>query len=386
MTFSIGQVAMGKNFWDREFEIEDIWETIENGGHALLSAPRRVGKTSIMRKIESEPRDGYIVIYLDTESADNENEFWKKMYLSITKEDFVNKFKSNSNKLFDFLKNIRLKKVTVTGIEFDEGKVLDFEESFKKVIESLGEDIKLVIMIDEFAQTVENIIKYEDEKKALSLLKSHHTIRMDKKSFSNISLVYAGSIGLESVVHKIHGTKYINDLTSIKVSPLEFDDAKKFIDKLLENQKFKMDNIQKEYLLNKIEWLIPFYIQLILDEVRKLYRRNPNISTDVIDTAIQNAIEHRNYFDHWQTKLKEAFDKNSYLFAKEVLNIISENSTITSSEISNISVKYKLSDDIKKDVINSLKYDGYINNNDNSKEYIFNSPILKIWWNKNVAN
>ena len=386
MSFIVGQVAMGDNFYNREFELEDIWDVIQKGGHVLLSAPRRVGKTSIMRKIEDEPKDGYIVMYIDTESADGENEFWAKLYHAITEEEFVNKIQTQAQNLWESIKNIRLKKVTAAGVEFDEARVTDFEHSFKKIIESLDGNIKLIIMLDEFAQTVENIIKYEDEKNALSLLKAHHTLRMDKKRFPNINFIYAGSIGLESVVRKINGTKYINDLTGVKISPLEFEDAKNFIDELLTTQKFKMDDMQKKYFLDKIEWLIPFYIQLILDEIRKLYRQNPNLTSSMIDEAIENAIGHRNYFDHWQIKLKEAFDKNSYLFAKEVLNTICENDIIISSEIFNLITKHSLDDDDAKEIIHSLVYDGYINNNDDIKKYRFNSPILRMWWCKNVTN
>ena len=42
--------------------------------------------------------------------------------------------------------------------------------------------------------------------------------------------------------------------------------------------------------------------------------------------------------------------------------------------------------DNSQDVIKALIYDGYINNNDDAKIYRFNSPILKMWWYKNVTN
>ena len=74
------------------------------------------------------------------------------------------------------------------------------------------------------------------------------------------------------------------------------------------------------------------------------------------------------------------------MFAKEILNFVSENDIITSSEILNIGTKYTLLEDTAKEVRNSLVYDGYINNNDSIKEFRFNSPILKMWWYRNVAN
>ena len=75
-------------------------------------------------------------------------------------------------------------------------------------------------MIDEFAQTIENIIKYDDPKNAVALLKAHRELRQDIKFSEKVTFIYAGSIGLESVVAKIDAIKHINDLNPIKIPPL----------------------------------------------------------------------------------------------------------------------------------------------------------------------
>jgi len=63
-------------------------------------------------------------------------------------------------------------------------------------------------------------------------------------------------------------------LYSVAIPPLEFEDAKAFVKQLLSNNHFDINEPQIEYLLHKIEWLIPFYIQLILSEIKKLYKKN----------------------------------------------------------------------------------------------------------------
>ena len=80
MPIVVGQTVRGENFWDRETELDTIWDAIDAGGHILLAAPRRVGKTSIMYKMLDDPRSDYIVMYIDTESADTESEFWHKLF------------------------------------------------------------------------------------------------------------------------------------------------------------------------------------------------------------------------------------------------------------------------------------------------------------------
>ena len=384
----VGQVVRGSDFWDREIELKTIWDSIDSGSHILLVAPRRVGKTSIMHKIKDAPKNGYIVIYIDTESADNENEFWHKLFNAMQEEEFVNRLQSKSKELYERFKNLKIKKVSASGVEFGDGATLSYLEAFVTLIKDLEIDKKLIIMVDEFAQTIENIIKYEDNKHASSLLKAHRALRQNPKVSDKVTFIYAGSIGLESVVSKINSIKIINDLNSIKVLPLSKPEAFKFVSQLCISTKIDLKEEAINYLLEKIEWLIPFYIQLLIHELKILSREDLEnlLDKSSIDTAIDKALEHRNYFESWQTKLKESFSKDEYLFAKEILNIISQNYTIESSAILNIAVKHSLDEDEAKDMIRTLVYDGYINNNENPKVYRYNSPILRQWWYENVAN
>ncbi len=382
----VGQVARGEDFWDRKDEMEDIWKAIESGSHILISAPRRVGKTSIMYKVVDEPKEGYIPIYVNTESADSQQEFWQKLFHALVEEEFVNGLKAQAYLFWKKLKGIKIKKISSKGVEFGDGAELGFIDAFKQLIKDLDSDKKLLIMIDEFAQTIENIIKFEDEKKAVNLLKNHRELRQDRKFCEKVTFVYAGSIGLESVVAKIDASRHINDLNSIKVKPLEKDDAKKFVHELFKANLKKISQKNIEYLLNMIEWLIPFHIQLIVQEVVKLQRNNQNIQSSAIDRAFDEALEHKQYFESWLSKIKTSFKNEEFIFAKMVLNKISEEQAVEYKHIVNLASKNNMDEEDAKAVIRSLVYDGYINNNDQPKIYRFNSPLLRMWWLRNVAN
>ncbi len=381
MQIRIGQSARKENFWQREKEIKEILHKINSHQHILLVAPRRVGKTSLMHYLLDNPEDN-IVLYIDTESANSENEFWKKLFNKLMDEEFTNTLQNRVKNLGNKLKTLTISEITTKGIKFGESEEIEYIEAFKEIIKNLDIDKNLVIMIDEFAQTIENIIKYESVQSAKSLLTHHRELRQDRSLSEKITLIYAGSIGLESVASKLESISAINDLAVIKVPPLTQDDAKNFVETLAKANNINIDEQSIIYMLKQIEWLIPFYIQLVMDELRKL---DVPITNQIIDNTFKSLLDNKNYFEHWHTRLK-SFDDNEYKFAKEVLNFVSENNIITSSEILNIATKYILSEDIAKDVRKSLEYDGYINNNDNIKEFRFNSPILKMWWYKNVAN
>jgi len=187
------------------------------------------------------------------------------------------------------------------------------------------------------------------------------------------------------VVANIKSSKHINDLVSISVPPFEAEDAEKFATHLCKSNGIEIEKSDVLYMLEKIEWYIPFYIQLIVQEVKRLYRRNPTVSRAVIDQAIEKVLQHKKDFVHWEERLS-SFSKEGKRYAKEVLNVISEHKTLESNKLVNMGAKYELEEDDAKQIIHSLKYDGYINNSDDAKIYRFNSPMLRTWWYQNVAN
>ena len=388
MKNSVGQAVRGDNFWNRENELASIWDAIESGSHILLVAPRRVGKTSIMFNLQDNPKDGYIIVYVDTESADSENEFWQKLFNALMEEEFIGKIKKYTKKFGLFLEKTSIDKISTKGVEFADGSVVDYATAFERLLKELDSNNKLIIMVDEFAQTVENIIKYEDDKSAQSFLRTHRALRQNSNLSDKVTFVYAGSIGLESVVAKMSATKLINDLNSIKINPLTPEEGQRFTKQLCESVSIDMSDDRIALLLKRIEWLIPFYIQLLIQELKTLSRESGcnTIDSEMIDIAMERALSHQHLFANWRSKLKEGFKTEGYLFSKEILNRISEEGTMSSLKIRNIATKHELDDDYAKEIIHSLVYDGYINNHDNVKEYRFNSPILKLWWYKNVAN
>ena len=49
----IGQAVLGDDLYGRDYELDRLWENLEQGEHILMLAPRRVGKTSLMLEVPS---------------------------------------------------------------------------------------------------------------------------------------------------------------------------------------------------------------------------------------------------------------------------------------------------------------------------------------------
>jgi len=386
MKIQTGNPVRGSEFFIRENLIEQAWDYIKSGNHILIAAPRRMGKTSLMYYLLDHPKEGFSFLYLDTESINNENEFFRRIVNKVLKTDYVKGFK----KLWAFIEKHKpsITKVGPDGVEFGVSDKHDYFEMLKGIIASISSDgRKLVIMLDEFPETLENIVNDEGESAGIHFLQSNRELRHDPALDNRVQFIYTGSIGLENIAGKLNAIKAINDLSGLKIPPLKEKEAKKLIFLLLENLPFVLSESIVNLILKKIEWLIPFYIQLVIDELKNLHRDGdlPEISKSDLDKAFDNMLGQRHHFEHWHTRLRSSLKGNDYNFVKEILNVISEKDTINSNEVVNLAVKYQLLETYK-DLVGSLVYDGYINNHDEHHIYRFNTPILKMWWRKNVAN
>lgn len=381
-----GNPVRGEDFFLRKRLIEQAWDIIDSGNHILIAAPRRVGKTSLMYYLLDNPKDNYQFLYLDIESVNNENEYFRRIVNKLLSTGFVKR----SRKMLAYLKKHlpAIKRVGPDGIEFGVREDHDYRKLLIGIINSLdlGKN-KLIIMLDEFPQTIENILTDEDKSAATHFLNSNREMRQDVAISSKVQFIYTGSIGLENIVSNLNAAKTINDLSRFKVTPFTGKEAKELIALLLHNVRFDLSETVIDYILDKIEWLIPFYIQTIMYQLKVIQRDEEleEITKKTVDKAISQMLEQRNHFEHWHSRLRASLKGKDYNFVKELLNLISENETSESNEILNLAIKYDL-EDTYKELVNSLVYDGYINNCDNDRTYRYNSPILRMWWSRNVAN
>ena len=63
--------------------IDEIWNKLSTVNHIFLCGVRGIGKTSILRYIQNNLKNKYIVSYINGESINNSDEFFRKIYVSF---------------------------------------------------------------------------------------------------------------------------------------------------------------------------------------------------------------------------------------------------------------------------------------------------------------
>ncbi len=86
-SFIYGVAVQGNNFTDREKETRRLKQDFENGQNVILISPRRMGKTSLVRKVQTlVDTKSIVTVYMDIYDCRNEYEFYNKFAASLMKQ------------------------------------------------------------------------------------------------------------------------------------------------------------------------------------------------------------------------------------------------------------------------------------------------------------
>ena len=247
----------------------------------------------------------------------------------------------------------RIRGLSTDRIQIDPEEKIDYYRECKILLKTLPQNFDTILfLIDEFPDAVRNISN-GDKKQGVHFLQ---LIRDLRQELNNITLqfVYSGSIGLGNVVKKLGRIDLINDIVNIEVPPLTRNEAKEFITRLelglkKETPDFEIRDQTKDYILGKDSWLIPYYIQIIIDELHEFYVATKTLLTegiidDIIHKIITDRYKYQDYFDNWKTRLKQAFERREYNCALEILNYISLNGSMDYGTLYDTALKHGIED------------------------------------------
>ncbi len=80
----IGKPVRGNDFYNREHEQRKIWQDLQSRNNVLMLAPRRVGKSSLLYRLERDaPRYEMTGVYVSVAEAKNEINFVERLLQAL---------------------------------------------------------------------------------------------------------------------------------------------------------------------------------------------------------------------------------------------------------------------------------------------------------------
>lgn len=160
-SFLFGTAVGGYNFIGREAETKRLMANFTEGINTILISPRRIGKTSLVKRVKQllESHDDVIVVYLDMFACKTEYEFYNALSAAVLKQTA-----SHAEKWMEYAKDFIVR--LTPKISFSPEANSDFSISLgitpkthtPEQILGLAEEIarkrnkRIVVCIDEFQQ------------------------------------------------------------------------------------------------------------------------------------------------------------------------------------------------------------------------------------------
>ncbi len=392
MRSRVGPPVEDENFYDRERELRRLLEALE-GHHVLMSAPRRVGKTSLIRKAAKEwTAKGDRAIQLSGEGVDTEPGLLQRIASQIerpaTWTDRVGKLLKKSSQLVG-----RVQKIA--GVELAAAAEKTWQEVWSEEIVPVLAKVQrpVLIVIDELPVLVLRLL---DEKRggsrarAESFLGWFRAARLGEHGEpTGLRWLLAGSVGLRTVVQRHDLSNTVNDLHVERLGAFPPAVADAFLQELADAYKCDLDDPTRKAVLEAVGWPIPFYLQLMFQHLR--YRMEDTgrpADPAMVDAVFDELVRNEASLHSWVERLRVELGAVDADHAIALLDRCAQDPDGARRDALRQILFPRVADEAErarlfKFLLGTLENDGYLVR-DGERER-FRSPLLRAFWLDRLA-
>ncbi len=260
-----GGVIDPSNVYGRDPFIAELWQRLDQQC-VLLNAERRIGKTSVLRKMAHEGSPGWFPTLLDVEKFHSAEEFADGVYFQV--QTYLGFWRKTANAAQRFYEEHEFGDFKRTGGRRPWKALLT--TAIRDLI-SQKQELRPVFFWDEVPYMIDHIRRADGEQAAVEVL---DTLRSLRQEHPELRMVFSGSIGLHHVLDCIRDGKMssepVNDMYQVEVPPLAREDAIRLALELIQGEGLPSGNPRQsaEVIVSEAD-CFPFYIHHIVAGLRK---------------------------------------------------------------------------------------------------------------------
>lgn len=296
----------------RDDLISSLWDVLEVQS-LVLTSERRIGKTSILKKMRAKARPGKLLVFHDLEKVHTPLEFAELVFADV--EAFLSTKKratTRTRKFLSGLKGVEIKNL----VKFPEVAAPFWKDLLTSIIADLMEEQEamLIFQWDEIPMMLDNIKKGSGENVAMEIL---NTLRALRQTYPRLRMIYTGSIGLHHVLTALRESGYsnapINDMYVEEVPPLTPEDGTELARRLLRGTKVEANDAGAvaETIASGVDF-VPFYVHHV---VRQLKGAKGAKDVEAVEAIISWGLTDPQ--DRWQ--LRHYIDRLSSYYSAETV-------------------------------------------------------------------
>jgi hypothetical protein len=390
----VGQIPDPEELYGREELIHHLWRMLE-GNNVLLLAPRRFGKSGIMRHVLLKPEPGYLPLSFELEDVDSPEEFVWRVTKELLAHDTTRRLLQGVKKLPAAI--MHWVKSTVDEAGFEGAKVKfkaaireEWGEAAKRMLTELEKaDQRMVFLFDELPAMVDGISKKQGDDAARGFLAWFRTIRLAQKDvLRRHRFIVAGSIGIDQILKRLGATDKLVDFARVPVEPLGEDVARELAQSLAKTIDVNWNEALACRLFQLIGAPVPYFIHLffsLLGQLPLSHRKEiaePNLERLYAQQLLGPTC--RQYFAHYSTRLKR-YGESGEKAALAILRAVADQQRVSRPALFDIYRKAYgrgASEQGFDDIVADLECDWYLRLNPDTNEFYFRLKVMRDWWRR----
>ena len=301
--FRFGTIVSGDYFYDREEELIRLKQILSGGNNVALYAPRRYGKSSLVKKALAElQEEGYVTVYLDFMSVYSRETFIKN-YAAVLADSEPGSLEKTVKKIAKLISGI------VPSVSFDssgmpsfsfswiEGK--DKEQTLTEVIDlpqQLASDKqKWIVAFDEFQEVTK--LNGENFEKLLRSSIQHH----DKVSY----LFFGSRTHLLKDMFNSKGRAFYHSASIMGMGKIEEAKSIQYLKNRFDSSGITANDKVTKSILTHAE-NIPYFIQFIASELWQtaVLNKKQKIEPEDVNRAVDQILLLKSDY-YWELIMKQ---------------------------------------------------------------------------------
>jgi len=391
----VGSPVTGDDFFGREGEIGRFIDAIDRCAHLLVTAPRRTGKTSLLKEAARRFEDGYHWVYIDLEACESEAEAVVKLVVEARairglRDLVLDSFRNVLGTLLNHIEEVSLAELS---LKLHEGVEADWRAKGNEVLGRLsGADKPVVLLFDELSILVNRLLQGENSKMASERRQRVHlflswlreaTIRHQ----GGLRFVVSGSIGLEPLLSQSGISETMTTFEPFDLPPWDRETALAYLQDRAAQGGIEFRGGAEGRVLDLLGHYIPQHVQMfmrfIYDQAR---HRSPRSCTaeDVDELYERKMLSIHGHVDlaTYEDRLKRVVRPDLLGAALELLTETAVAGRLKPAAAIQIVRSHLTS---AEDHVSELRFllglfahDGYLEQA--GSDYVFVSHLLRDWW------
>ena len=392
-----GNWVDGDRFFDRDAELEALTERVREGTHTLLTAQRRMGKTSLVRELLRRLKDEgcFETVFVDLEDARTKEDAIAEIASRLCSIQKV--WRRIKTQFANHLQNIgdRIDEVGVSEVKVKLRAGInpgDWRQRGDEVFAALAENGRPVVLaIDELPILVNRLLKGDDycitPKRRQAVDEFLSWLRKNGQEHrGRVCLILSGSVGLEPILQQAGLSAHANIFSPFDLKPWDEETASACLAELAGTYGIDLPLTVRQDMCRRLRCQIPHHVQQFFDylheDLRRASQREASLedvkrvyTNEMLGARGQMALE------HYESRLRMVLGDKSYPAALYILTEAAVNDGLLHSDAINQYYEHfqAEADPVSiNDILSVLEHDGYLVRQ--GEDYRFVSGLLEAWW------